>query len=318
MPKVKKEDKINEDIKNLNIDKKAIVDEIKKEVQNQISEEIIKKVDYETKNKLDKMEKRIYKYKNISIIKRNIVIILFLAIIIFETKILYDNDLLHLSNNKKIDENNISETKKELEEQEEVKDTKWYIDNYSYLLDNVKTDLTGEDTYYLYKKNYTESSIRNSVRLNMSYQLLNKEDIIIENSVVTIKESDLKESYKKIFGSLDNYKPENFNNNCIQFIYNKDSKSYMAINTVCEESNEELLEEIKAIYEEDNKIVIETIVGIKIKDNKELNNIDGTKVTDNYSGNISEFEDKLNKYQYIFEKIDDNYYLKEINKLNKE
>lgn len=318
MPKVKKEDKINEDIKNLNIDKKAIVDEIKKEVQNQISEEIIKKVDYETKNKLDKMEKRIYKYKNISIIKRNIVIILFLAIIIFETKILYDNDLLHLSNNKKIDENNISETKKELEEQEEVKDTKWYIDNYSYLLDNVKTDLTGEDTYYLYKKNYTESSIRNSVRLNMSYQLLNKEDIIIENSVVTIKESDLKESYKKIFGSLDNYKSENFNNNCIQFIYNKDSKSYMAINTVCEESNEELLEEIKAIYEEDNKIVIETIVGIKIKDNKELNNIDGTKVTDNYSGNISEFEDKLNKYQYIFEKTDNNYYLKEINKLNKE
>lgn len=316
MPKVKKEDKINEDIKNLNIDKKAIVNEIKKEVQNQISEEIIKKVDYETKNKIDKMEKRIYKYKNISIIKRNIIIILFLAIIIFETKILYDNDLLHLSNNKKIEENNIIETKKESEEQDEVKDTKWYIDNYSYLLDNVKTDLTGEDTYYLYKKNYTETSIRNSVRLNMSYQLLNKEDITIENSVVTIKESDLKESYKKIFGSLDNYKSENFNNNCIQFIYNKDSKSYMAIDTVCEESNEELLEEIKTIYEEDNKIVIETIVGIK--DNKELNNIDGTKVTDNYSGNISEFEDKLNKYQYIFEKTDNNYYLKEINKLNKE
>ena len=51
----------------------------------------------------------VYRSTNISIIKRNIFIILFLAIIIFETKILYDNDLL--LNNKKSDKNNISEIK---------------------------------------------------------------------------------------------------------------------------------------------------------------------------------------------------------------
>ena len=66
------------------------------------------------------------------------------------------------------------------------------------------------------------------------------------------------------------------------------------------------------------KIDVEDYTNLNVYEVKAKLELDGIKVTDNYSGNISEFEDKLNKYQYIFEKIDDNYYLKEINKLNKE
>lgn len=316
MPKIKKQENIEETVKELNIDKKALVKDIKKEIIEELDDEVLKRVEYETKNKLDKMEKRIYKYKNMSIIKRNIIILIFLGIIIFETKVLYDNELLFKFNKKENQINNeLKQNNNENKEDKNEKDTKWYIENYSYLLDNIKTNIGGEDKYYLYKKNYTESSIRNTVKLNMAYQLLDKDNISVENSVINVKENDLKDAYKRIFGSLDNYKAENFNNNCIQFIYNKDT--FMAIDTKCDESKERLVEKINNIYEKDNKIIINTIVGIYNKENKNLVNMDGEKLTDNYSDNISEYENKLSKYEYVFELKDKSYYLKEINKLKK-
>ena len=72
MPKVKKQEKIEEDLKELNIDKELIIKEIKKELIEDLDDEITKRVEYETRNKLEKMEKKIYKYKNGSIIRRNI------------------------------------------------------------------------------------------------------------------------------------------------------------------------------------------------------------------------------------------------------
>lgn len=318
MAKSKKQEKIDESLKELNIDKELIVKEIKKELIEELDDEVSKRVEYETKNKLDKMEKRIYKYKNSSIIRRDIIILILLAIIVLETKVLYDNNLLAVKNNKKQSEvNNELKVDKEIEEKEEKeeKNSEWYIKNYSYLLDNVKTNLNGEDKYYLYKDNYTESNISNTVRLNMAYQLLNKKGINIENSVINVKENDLKDAYNKIFGSLDNYKAENFSNNCVQFIYNENSKNYMAIDTTCEESKEEVIEEIKNIYEEDNKIIIETILGIHNKENNSLSSIDGSLLADNYSNNINEYEESLTHYKYVFELKDKNYYLKEINKI---
>lgn len=315
MPKAKKQEKLDESLKNLNVDKELIIKEIKRELIEDLDNEIVKRVEYETKNKLEKMEKRIYKYKSASIIRRNIIILILLAVIALETKVLYDNNLLAVKSNKKQSEANNELKIDNGNEEKEEKNSEWYIRNYSYLLDNIKTNIIGEDKYYLYKGNYNENSISNIVRLNMSYQLLTKENINIENSVINIKENDIKDAYKKIFGSLDNYKAENFSNNCIQFIYNKDSKNYMAIDTTCVSSNEELIEQIKNIYEEDNKIIIETIVGIKIQENNSLINIDGNMITDNYSNNINEYEESLNKYKYVFELKDKNYYLKEINKI---
>lgn len=315
MPKVKKQEKLDESLKELNIDRELIVKEIKKELIEDLDDEVTKRVEYETKNKLEKMEKRIYKYKSTSIIRRDVIILIFLAVIVLETKVLYDNNLLAVKSNKKQNEVNNELKVDNKNEEKEEKNTEWYIKNYSYLLDNIKTSISGEDKYYLYKDNYSENNISNTVRLNMSYQLLSKDDINIENSVINVKENDLKDAYKKIFGSLDNYKAENFSNSCIQFIYNKDSKNYMAIDTTCVSSNEELIEQIKNIYEEDNKIIIETIVGIKIQENNSLINVDGNVITDNYSGNINEYEESLNKYKYIFELNDKNYYFKEINRI---
>ena len=315
MPKVKKQEKIEEDLKELNIDKELIIKEIKKELIEDLDDEITKRVEYETRNKLEKMEKKIYKYKNGSIIRRNIIILVLFAVIALETKVLYDNNLLSVKGNKKQSEVNNELKIDNKNENKEEKNSEWYIKKYSYLLDNIKTNINGEDKYYLYKDNYIEESISNRVRLNMSYQLLKKENIKNENSVINIDENDIKNAYKKIFGSLENYKAENFNNSCVQFIYNDNSKNYMAIDTSCEVNNEELIEQVKNIYEEDNKIIIETIVGIKVKENNSLINIDGNVITDNFPGNINEYEESLNKYKYIFELKDKSYYLKEINRI---
>lgn len=314
MVKKQNSEKKENTFKDLNIDKKKVVDEIKKDVINSLDEEISKRVEYETKNKLDKMEKRIYKYKNSSIFKRNIIILLLLALIVFETKILYDNDLLLKHKNSKdtdIVEKDNKIKNKENEDKEEVKkDSKWYIDNYSYLLDNIKINL--EDSYYLYKDNYTEDTIDNTVRLNMSYQLLSKDKISINNSVITIDENNLKDAYKKIFGTLDKYSAENFNNDCIQFIYNENSKTYLAIDTKCQSKTTEKIEKIKKIYEEDDNIVIETIIGIHDKENNSLTNVNGDIISDDYSNNIDEY--KTDIYKYTFKNVDQKYYIEKIEK----
>lgn len=314
MVKKQNNEKKENTFKELNINKDLLVDEVKKELINSLDEEISKRIEFESKNKLDKMEKRIYKYKNTIIIKRNIVILLLLALVVFEAKILYDNDLLlKHKDNKNIDivEKDNETKKEENKDKEEVKkDSKWYIDNYSYLLDNIKTNL--EDNYYLYKDNYKEDTIDNSVRLNMSYQLLNKENININNSVITINENNLKDAYKKIFGSLDKYSAENFNNDCIQFIYNENSKAYLAIDTKCDVKTTEKIEKIKNINEENGNIIIETIVAIKDKNSNTLTKINGDIITDDYSNNIDEYE--TDKYKYTFKNIDQNYYLEKIEK----
>ena len=91
----KKKDESNKElVKELNINKKDLVNEIKNDIKEQLEEEIIKKVDYETRNKLDKMERRIYRQKRWALIRRDIIILLFLGLIIYEGKILYDNGLL--------------------------------------------------------------------------------------------------------------------------------------------------------------------------------------------------------------------------------
>lgn len=318
MAKAKKEQ--TNDIEKLEINKDEVVKEIKSAVKEQLLEEVTRKIDYESKKSLEQVEKKIYKYKNFSIFKRNIIILILLGVIIFETKTLYDNDLLFKGSKKNSDNDIVDKIDKDKdnnkEEQEQPeKDLEWYKENYGYLLDNIKTNLTGEDTYYLYSGNYNEDNIKNSVKLNMAYQLLSNEEKRVDSSVISVSEEAIKNKYKKIFGNIDNLKLENFNDNCIQFIYNPSNKNYMAIDTTCEALNEEIIKNIENIYEEDNKLIIEVLVGILNKDNNSLSNMNKELIKENYSNELlDEVKDKLNKYKYKFEKIEEEYYLKEINK----
>ena len=294
MAKAKKEENTKELMKELNINKNDLVQEIKKDIKESLDEEIIKKVDYESRNKLDKMEKRIYRQKRWALIRRDIVIVLFLGLIIYESKILYDNGLL-FGLNKKEETKQVEKIldKEENEIEEETKDKEWYIKNYSYLLDNVKTNLSGDDKYYLYN-NLKVDDIKNSIKLNMAYQLL---DVEVNDGIIRLSEDELKKSYNKIF--KDNYKSENFNNNCINFIYNEESKTYIAIDVKCDSDNTEFFRKIKNIYEDNSNIVIETKVGLLDKEKNQISIINGESFEYN-----DENIDKLKTYKFIFK---DNY-----------
>ena len=308
MPRSKKEDNANNLMKELEIDKKTIANEIKNEVKDSLEDEIIDTIDNYTKDKLDSMEKKIYKYKNRTIRKRNIIIIILLIIIGLETKLLLDgfnlNDYLKINteiNNEKIDD------------QEEKKDLAWYIDKYSYLLDMIHTNLDNDNFSYLYEKSYKVSDIDNNVKLNIAYQLLDSKDITNNNSVIMISNDNLKNNYNKLFND-NNYKEENFNNGCINFIYNKSNDNYMAIDIECN-ITKSIKEEISNIYEEDDKIIIETILGVYDSNDNTLKMIDGSIIEENYNGKLDNYKNSLNKYQYIFIKDNDNYYFDAIEKI---
>ena len=295
--------------KELEIDKKKLVEEIKQEIKINLEDEILEIIDTNTKDKLDSMEKRIYKHKNISIRKRNIIILLLLIIIGIETKLLLDdfniNSILPINNNNTIQNNTT----------EEEKDLDWYIEEYSYLLDMVNTNLDNDNYSYLYDRSYNISNIDNNVKLNMAYLLVDSSNISSSNSVIMVSNKDLEDNYNKIFND-NNYIEENFNYQCLNFIYNENNDSYMAIDIECD-INKEIKQEITNIYEEDNNIIIETILGIYNTIDNTLSDVEDNIISDNYNGeNIVEYTNELNKYRYTFINDNNNYYFNSIEKIN--
>ena len=307
MARAKKEENVI--IKDFDIDKNKLINDIKREVKNGLEEDIEDIIEIKAKDKLDGMEKRIYKYKNRTIRKRNIIIIILLIIIGLETKVLYDNDIIVKHLNK--DNNIISSTQDN--DKEETKDLEWYIDNYGYLLDMVNTNLDSDNFNYLYNNNYTSDNIDNKVKLNMAYQLISS-NISNNNGVIIVSNDKLKDSYNKLFND-NNYSIDNFNDSCINFIYNKNNDNYMAIEVDCD-NNKSIKKEIINIYEEDSNIVIDAIVGIYDSKESILSNIDGNVIKNNYNNeDLSKYKDNLNKYRYTFINNNDNYYFNSISKI---
>ena len=282
MAKVKKG--IDKQMEDLNINKKEIVNEIRKEIKESLEEEIIKKVGYEAQNKLDKMERKIYRQKRWALIRRDIIILLLLGFALYEGKLLYNNGLFFGLNKKE-------DTKQVIKVADnEEKTQEWYIEKYSYLLDNIKTNLSGDDKYYIYN-NLKVKDIKNSVKLNMAYQLLNVKS---NDGIIKISEGDIKDKYITIFGT-DDYDAENFSNDCINFIYNKDLKTYIAIDITCDSNNTEVFRKITNIYEENDNIIVEAKVGILDKSENKITIINGETLEYN-DENIN----KLKTYKFIF------------------
>ena len=300
------------------IDKEKLEREIKKEVKDCLLDELDKKIDGLVQVKIDKFEKKINKQKQRALLKKNIIIVILLGLVIFEGKILYDNGLLNNSNYKSSSdtsyENKINKDSNEVVgENENTKDEKWYIEEYSYLLDNVKTNLVGDDFTYLYNDNYTAKDIDNKIRLNMAYQLLDKEDISNKDGFLTVDTSTLEESYKKIFGNDLDFKNEDFTDNCIHFIYNDSLNKYLAVNLECAVNTKEVLQEVILVEEKEDKIIVTTILGIHDTKEKTVSNLDNS-FTKKYKDDITEYEEELDKFKYEFVKDNDTYYFSSITK----
>lgn len=317
---------INDVKKELEGVKKELKDDIIKEIRfeanttikDDIKEQLINDVNNEIKDNLRREQKCIIRSKNFKLFRKNIFILLLIAIIVYFGYCLWDVRYFNFMKDK-----NSTNTKQVIknEDKEEVieivKDKDWYITNYGYLLDNMKLDLSYDNPniYYLYTGNYDSSTIKDTIKLNLAYKFVENKNETDYN--YTIKEDDMKSAFIKVFGNIDNYNPTSFTVGCMQFYYNNNDKLYMAYKFSCDSTSTlHIKEEIKDMYEENDKIIIETVMGVYDEANKYLFNYSNlyasVAIDFDDTKSVIDYEENLNTYKYTFNKNNDNYYFESI------
>ena len=310
---------LNKDIKSSIIDTtKKYREELKEEIANDINEEITTMMRQE--------EKRMLRSKNFSLLKKNIVILVLFTLLLYFGYCLYDVKYFNFMKSEcEINGTCVSKEENQIEEPEKkeevVKDKVWYKENYGYLLDEIKLNLSADNVnaYYLYSSDYKLSDIKPSYLLNMAYKKLDSKMIKVNSVNVTIDGEDLRNAFQELFGSLTYYKESSFSYNCLNFIYNKEKDRYVAESNKCSnKSTKHILEEIDDMYEEGEVLYIMTTATIYNEDESSFYTFDRLfepTITDVTDSDLVKNSSKLNKYQYQFKKSDEIYYLDSIVKL---
>ena len=323
-----KKDVINEIKSALNTEfkekyKEEIIKEIRYEantvVKDDIKEQLIIDVNNEIKDNIRKEQKRLLRHKSFKIFKKNIIILILLAVTIYFAYCLWDVKYFKFMRYPNSTKEVVNVTKDETKEEEIIKDKAWYIENYGYLLDNTKINLPmyNYNIYALYDGNYNISNIKDAIKLNLAYKLV--ENIVENDYSYVISEDEMKKAYYKLFGTYDYYNSVSFNVDCMQFYYNGYDKNFIAYKFSCDSSNSfHIKEEIKDMYEENGNIIIETVMGV-YSDNNYLFNYtnlyNAVSLDFNDEKSLLDYENSLNSYKYTFKNIDNSYYFDSVEKL---
>lgn len=202
-----------------------------------------------------------------------------------------------------------------------LKDTNWYIENYGYLFDNLKTNLDADsvDAYYLYSGDYRLSDIKPPYLLSMAYNRV-QPSFDAAQSVVTVAASDLREAFSELFGTLDYYSTENFTHGCQKFSFSRELDVFSAEYAGCTHNlNREIVEVIDEMYEEGNALYVITTATIYDKLERNFYTFDDLfrpAVINADPAKIDQYSARLNRYQYQFKKTDgDDYHFSSITKL---
>ncbi len=203
-----------------------------------------------------------------------------------------------------------------------VKDSTWYLANYSYLFENLRLNLSGDNisAYYLYNDDRRAAEIAPKYLLAMAYSRTN----LALNSglpTITVAGDAMRTAFTDTFGSLDYYEPVDFDYSCWHFQYTKNDDAFVAANTPCNESSQrEIIEQVDKIYEEGEAIYVITHAAVYDRVQRELynlNNLFQPIAVDVEKQELEQYQAKLNRYQYQFKKSgeDDKYYFTSITKL---
>ena len=319
----KKKVKVNKEVKKIDINKEEVLKEIKSElttkIKTQISKELIddikndvsailkEEVRNDLKKEIDKEikinSKRNIRGKRGKIFRRDIIIIILLAIIGYLLYFMYNHNYVSFSMNTNMNNVSVSNDKRIVKNEED----------YTYLLDyvNVKLPFDNSNSLYLYLKDYKESNINDSIKLTMAYNYINKDEFSVD---------DIKYAYVKLFNTDKNFKNASFDYECKKFKYDDINNTYTLVNNECiNTSSKEILERIINTSKKNNKVVITTVVGVYDISNNSLYNYknvyDPVAVNLNSNFNIKDYQNKLSTYKYTFIKNSDGYYFDSINKL---
>ena len=282
---------------------KELIDEMKTDISAIVKEEVRNDLKREIDNEIKKNSRRNIRGKRGKIFRRDIIIIILLAIIAYLVYFMYNHNYVSFSINSNM--NNVTFTN-----DKKVVNTN---NDYSYLLDNVNVKLPFENSnsLYLYLKDYNESNINDSIKLTMAYNYLNKDDFSVDEA---------HDAYVRLFNTDKNFKNISFDYECKKFKYDDVTNTYTLVSNECiNTSSKEVLERIINTSVKNNKVIITTVVGVYDNSNNSLYNYkniyDPIAVDLNNNFNITDYQNKLNTYKYTFVKVDDNYYFDNIKKL---
>ena len=297
----KKEDssaKKVKEIKAVDLEKGEIDIDIS-EIKDDLTEYMKSKIDKEVSIAVDKSAKKLIRYKNSIIFKKNIIIIILLIICTFLGYNLYriSNINIDITTDTKV-KKEVLEEKKVVKEEKEANDV--FENNkkeYGHLIDDI---FINDESPYI--KDFYRGNLSDEVKLYLSLNSIDEEKVISEDGTVYLEEDDLKKSYDNFFTS--DFSPKSFEYNGLKFHY-LSSKSLFVADGEFEKIKKTINKEIIDINVSGN-IVITTIEGI-IKDDKLYNIINGEEVKNYKSDSLAKYEKKLTKVVYYFLKNGDVY-----------
>ena len=279
---------------------KEMIDDIKNDISTLVKEDVRNDLKREIDKEIRNSSKRVLWGRRGKIFRRDIIIIILLAIIGYLLYYMYNHNYVSFSINSNMNNVAITNEKKVVSNKED----------FSYLLDmvNVKLPLDNNNALYLYTGNYKEANINDSIKLTMAYNLLLSDSFTPD---------DIKSAYDKLFGTDKNFKNVSFDYECKKFKYDDASNTYSLINDECiNTSNKEIIEKIINISNKKDKVVITTVMGIYDTSNKSLYNYKNVytpiAVDLNNNFNIQDYQNKLDTYKYTFIKDNEEYHFDSI------
>ena len=263
--------------------------------KDQIDKYIKERVEKEASGNAVKYYKKKVRNKNIAIFIEFIIIVALLCAGAAGLYFFYNEGCLgtiryerkdNSSQNNNSNENNNTENK-----DDDKKKLDDLINKYSYLLDNVNIDTKSD-----YLTEYYSGNLTNELKEYLSYQLINKNNIISDSNSSYFDAELLINSYKNLFGNSIELSDFKYNGASYKYLKNKE----MFISTSLSTEGNKIIKEITNVEESDNKVIITTTEGY-IKDDKLYNVLSNKEITDyKKDDKISKYTKKLNTVKYTF------------------
>lgn len=303
MAKKKLEETETIDVKKIEKDLNKFLETKKDEITKDIISKIDDQVEFKVSKRLKEEEKKFIRGKNSKIIRRDIAIILLIALLGYFGYCLYKVDyfgiktkVVEVPKKDTPGDNKSDETNPTIDDKPNAS---YYIKEFGYLIDTI--NINDEEVYKFYKNKITKEELTTDQILKIAYHNLDKEEITLENNMITFKAESISKEIEKVLGDIP-FTNQMFSYNNTKFMYY--NETYLGL----KEEDKELGLTYKVIdaNEKDGKLEFEIIIG-KVENNK-LYNLNDKLVNDKYKDeDLTEYQDKLSKYKITFVFQNDKY-----------
>lgn len=316
IPKKAKEEMTEQIIEEINSTvKKDVIDsvvsdiklEFNREYKDSIKEDIKKDIVDDIKKDIAKEQKKLSRSKSFKIFRLYLYLLIVVGALCYLLFRLYETDNLTVIDKSYTRKPTTTEITTTVERTTEViKDSEYYIKNYGHLLDNIKIS-----NYDLVKNGIEVNNMQMSDKLALAYANVDKLKIQMDGIIHSLKEEDLIDAYKVVFGEADGYSQSNFISSGLNYVYSSSNGSYMAIG---EEMEDNYIQNIITNGREAEDIITLEARVYVVKDNAiyNPNNMNYRIMNMTDGADISRVQNRLLSVEYNFKKDDLGYHLMSI------